>query len=249
MNPIRERSRAISSRLPLNPLAIVAISLGLVEVVAGVTIIQGEFLTVPERVPLVYFVVAFPVAVLTTFVWLVSKHSEKLYGPEDLANLIRASVSLGAATTKGTSAANRPESIEPLVSSILFSTPWFTGGHETRREILWVDDKPDNNAFERELFESLGWSVTCARSTQEALEKHKLRRAGVIISDMGRPEDKQAGYALLSKLRKDGDQTPLIIYTASSTEKEKKDTLERQGNGHTALPRELFELVSRAARA
>lgn len=246
MNPVREGSRAISSRLPLNPLTIVAISLGLVEVVAGLTIMQGKFLTVSERVPLVYFVVTFPVAVLAIFVWLIAKHSEKLYSPEDLANLIRASVSLGAATTKDESASNTPESIEPLVRSILSSTPWFTGGHEKRREILWVDDKPEGNAFEREMFESLGWSVTCAYSTQEALEKHKLRRAGVIISDMVRREDDQAGYVLLSKLRKDGDQTPLIIYTSSTSEKQKQETLERQGNGHTALPGELYELVSRA---
>lgn len=249
MNPVREGSRAISSRLPLNPLTIVAISLGLVEVVAGLTIVRGDFLAVCERLPLVYFVVLFPVGVLAMFAWLVAKHSEKLYGPEDLANIIRASVSLGAATTKGTSASNKPESIEPLVRSILSSTPWFTGGHERRREILWVDDEPDSNAFERKFFESLGWSVTCARSTQEALEKHELRRAGVIISDMGRPENDQAGYVLLGKLRKDGDQTPLIIYTSSTSEKQKQATLERQGNGHTALPGELFELVSRAARA
>lgn len=249
MKSLREGGRAFAARLSRNPLGIVALSLCVVEAVAGWTIAAGGDLSPYERVPLVYFVVVFPVMVFALFVWLVAKHSEKLYGPEDLVPLIRASVSLGAATTKGANSATAQESVEPLVKSILFSTPWFSDSYEEKREILWVDDKPENNAHERGMFEGLNWKVTCARSTQEALEKHQLRRYSVIISDMSRPEGAEAGYALLDKLREQGDQTPLIVYTATSSERQKQRTLERQGNGHTAQPSELFELVARAGGA
>jgi CheY-like chemotaxis protein len=79
--------------------------------------------------------------------------------------------------------------------------------------VSWVDDKPDNNVFERS---SLGLSFVLAKSTEEALEKAARHRFDVIISDMGRPPDQRAGYALLEKLRACGDRTPFIIYAGSN---------------------------------
>ena len=36
-----------------------------------------------ERIPIIYFVILFPVAILILFGWLVSRHHDKLYAPSD----------------------------------------------------------------------------------------------------------------------------------------------------------------------
>jgi hypothetical protein len=47
-----------------------------------VTAFAGSF-TSAERLPLIYFLIAFPILVLGVFAWLVSKHSGKLFAPSD----------------------------------------------------------------------------------------------------------------------------------------------------------------------
>lgn len=51
-----------------------------------------------------------------------------------------------------------------------------------------VDDRPDNNTYERDAFESVGITFTLARSTAEALQVLGKDRFAAIISDMGRAE-------------------------------------------------------------
>ena len=75
--------------------------------------------------------------------------------------------------------------------------------------VLWVDDRPENNLFERRALEALGMHLTLSKSTEDALHKTQLSHYDVIISDMGRPPDPRAGYTLLDALRKRGDRTPL----------------------------------------
>jgi hypothetical protein len=72
--------------LARNPLGIVALFIVLVYGFASlVTAFAGSF-TSEERLPLIYFLVLFPVVVLAVFAWLVSKHSGKLFAPEDFKN-------------------------------------------------------------------------------------------------------------------------------------------------------------------
>src|SRR3546814_20403574 len=71
--------------------------------------------------------------------------------------------------------------------------------------VLWVDDVPDNNVYERREFETVGLRFTLARSTEEAFERLSNLRFAAIISDMGRREGPRAGYVLLDRLRAQGD--------------------------------------------
>ncbi|PZV03535.1 MAG: response regulator [Leptolyngbya sp.] len=80
----------------------------------------------------------------------------------------------------------------------------------SRSTVLWVDDRPNNNIYERQSLEALGVSFVLATSTDEALKEISQNRFDAIISDMGRPPDSRAGYTLLEKLRSEGDQTPFI---------------------------------------
>lgn len=110
--------------------------------------------------------------------------------------------------------------------------------------ILWVDDRPSNNTYERRSFESLGIHVALALSTEDALAKLEEGRSyDVIISDMGRPPDPEAGYTLLRALRKMRIQTPFVIYAGSNSPEHKARARSEGAQGSTNNPAELFELV------
>lgn len=113
--------------------------------------------------------------------------------------------------------------------------------------ILWVDDRPENNEYERGLLEEDGAHVTRCRSTGEALEAVASARFDVIISDMGRPPDARAGYTLLAALQERGVTTPFIIYTVSSGLEEHREEGRARGMfGVTHRFDELHQLVAAA---
>jgi hypothetical protein len=74
--------------LARNPLGIIALFIVLIYALATLVLVTGsKSLSAPaERLPLVWFMVLFPVVVLGTFAWLVAKHHGKLYGPRDYSN-------------------------------------------------------------------------------------------------------------------------------------------------------------------
>ncbi len=88
---------------------------------------------------------------------------------------------------------------------------------EKRRTILWVDDNPDNNIYERHAMEAYNVKFELAKSTGEALAKLRNSRFDAIISDMGRVGDSRAGYTLLEAVRESQDQTPYFIFSSAST--------------------------------
>lgn len=116
-----------------------------------------------------------------------------------------------------------------------------------RASILWVDDRPENNAYTRQSLEALGVTVELARSTEEALKKAQSGSYSVIISDMGRPPDPRAGYTLLEALRKSGINTPYIICAAGGSDPENRAEARRRGAmASTARASELFSYVLQA---
>ena len=115
----------------------------------------------------------------------------------------------------------------------------------SRSTVLWVDDNPNNNSYERQALEALGVSFVLAQSTDEALKKisRQRQRFDAIISDMGRPPDSRAGYTLLDKLRSSGDQTPFIIYAGSRDPEHVAESRRHGAIGCTNNANELFEMV------
>lgn len=238
-------------RLARNPLGIIALFIVLVYGIASLVTISTGAGAVNERQPLIYFLVFFPVLVLAVFAWLVSKHSDKLYGPSDFTNednymkLVTAA-SLGAATGKSQSPATDTD-VRKIAESVQFFSAARPGGTANwRNRILWVDDRPENNTFEQEAFEAIGLRLTMVLSTDEAFEKLAQNKYSVIISDMGRREGSREGYVLLDRLRKEGDLTPLFFYAASNTPDHKQETVEHGGQGCTNNPRDLFEMVTKS---
>lgn len=113
----------------------------------------------------------------------------------------------------------------------------------SRSTVLWVDDNPNNNSYERQALAALGVSFVLAQSTDEALKKISRQRFDAMISDMGRPPDSRAGYTLLDKLRSSGDQTPFIIYAGSRDPEHVAESRHHGAIGCTNNANELFEMV------
>jgi CheY-like chemotaxis protein len=90
------------------------------------------------------------------------------------------------------------------------------------RTLLWVDDHPENNAYEVAALQRKGVRVTQCASTAEAgqaLGAHGDFSA--IVSDMGRVEDgafhPEAGVELIDLVRAQGARSPVLIYTSAPT--------------------------------
>jgi CheY-like chemotaxis protein len=238
--------------LARNPLGIIALFIVLVYGFASFVTISAGSLSSAERLPLIYFLIVFPVLVLAVFGWLVSRHSGKLFAPSDFKdeqNYVKMQMavvaSLTAATTKTehTSAIELGRIVETARSigpnNAIMEDGW-------RNRILWVDDRPENNVFERQAFEAVGLQFTLATSTNEALERLSSNNYGAIISDMGRREGPREGYVLLDRLRQQGDRTPLFFYASSNEPEHKRETREHGGQGCTNNAQELFQMVTKA---
>ena len=112
--------------------------------------------------------------------------------------------------------------------------------------LLWVDDNPSNNVYERRALEEKGIRVTTSTSTEDALDRIATSEFDVIISDMGRPEGDRAGYDLLERKQEMGDRTPFIVYSGSGEEEHRREARRRGALGATNRPQELFQLVRQA---
>jgi CheY-like chemotaxis protein len=114
---------------------------------------------------------------------------------------------------------------------------------KVRRQVLWVDDRPDNNVIERRSMEPYNIDFVLAGSTGKALAQLRTGHFDAIISDMGRPPDPRAGYTLLEALRDSGDQTPYFIYAGSRKPEHIREALDRGAQGTTNLGDELLRMI------
>jgi CheY-like chemotaxis protein len=114
------------------------------------------------------------------------------------------------------------------------------------RLVLWVDDRPDNNLYERRALEALGVRFALSTSTEDALDQVRRRTFDLIISDLSRPPDSQAGYTLLDKLRNEGNRTPFVIYAGSRSPEHVAEARRRGALESTNSPQELIRIVTQA---
>jgi CheY-like chemotaxis protein len=238
--------------LARNPLGIIALFIVMVYGFAAlVTAFAGSF-TAGERLPLIYFLVFFPILVLCVFAWLVSNHSGKLFAPSDYRNednYVKMQMGVVASLTAATAKSDTPTSeadLRKIVEVVRATGSGASSGDGWRNHILWVDDRPENNVYARQAFEGVGLRLTLALSTDEAFERLSQTKYAAIISDMGRKEGPREGYVLLDRLREEGDKTPLFFYASSNDSDDKRETREHGGQGCTNNPQELFEMVTKA---
>jgi CheY-like chemotaxis protein len=241
----------VAKGLARNPLGIIALFIVLVYGFACLVTVFSKSLVQEERTPLIYFLVVFPVLVLGVFTWLVSQHSGKLFAPADFkdeANYVKmqlsAVASLSVASAKSSLGSREPD-VERTVLAVQQSTRPSRSGHWTN-QILWVDDRPENNVYERQAFEAVGLRFTLSLNTADALNQLLRQTFDAVISDMGRKEGPREGYVLLDSMRARGDQTPLFFYASSRAPEHIRETREHGGQGCTNDASELFRMVTNA---
>ncbi|SNS39809.1 MULTISPECIES: response regulator [unclassified Azospirillum] len=245
-----------ATTLSRNPLGIIALFIVLVYSIATLFAATSSGLTTSEKVPLIYFIIIYPVLVLTIFTWLVIKHPVKLFAPTDFKNernyieTIQKEVSTATSLALAVKKDSEPYTeinVEEIVKTVnkALSGRW-EDNKTWRNHILWVDDRPQNNIYERKAFSELGIRFTLALSTDEALTEIENHRFAAIISDMGRQEGPREGYKLLDTLRQRGNQTPLFFYAGSNAPEHKKETEKHGGQGCTNNAQELFQMVTKS---
>jgi CheY-like chemotaxis protein/Sec-independent protein translocase protein TatA len=110
--------------------------------------------------------------------------------------------------------------------------------------VLWVDDRPNNNVYERMSLEALGIQFVISTSTDDAVAKLRAGRYDLVISDMGRPPDPRAGYTLLAEIRDKLKLTvPFLIYAGSNLPEHDAEARQSGASGSTGNPRDLFRRV------
>ncbi|SEC69863.1 CheY chemotaxis protein or a CheY-like REC (receiver) domain [Streptomyces misionensis] len=119
----------------------------------------------------------------------------------------------------------------------------------TLDSVLWVDDRPENNATEVAQLRELGVEVTSVKSTDEGLRAlaRARRPFGAVVSDLSRRErgrtHRAAGLELIRELRAQGDTVPVFVYATPRALAQRAEITGAGGDGVARSSTELFELL------
>jgi CheY-like chemotaxis protein len=105
--------------------------------------------------------------------------------------------------------------------------------------VLWVDDHPEHNAWERELFRSLGVVIVSVESTRSALACLETEPFDVVVSDIARDDESGDGVEGARQIRRAMPSLPIVFYVGSLTSREVPEV----ASGITNDPNELLHLV------
>ncbi|HSB58422.1 MAG TPA: response regulator, partial [Methyloceanibacter sp.] len=157
------------------------------------------------------------------------------------ADSIAAAAAMGAAAVHQKNGNGQPKEIPEIAPLIAKATSPRQGRRLRESTVLWADDNPDNNTYERRALQALGIRIDLATDTQDALRKLDRKEYDLVISDMGRPSGEQAGYELLKAVRDAGNGVPFVIYAGSNLPQHRLEAANRGAQGSTNDPQELFE--------
>jgi CheY-like chemotaxis protein len=116
--------------------------------------------------------------------------------------------------------------------------------------VLWVDDNPANNEYERSRLRVEGIVFDNVVSSAEAIEQLRLSTYDLVISDLGRrwssDRSETAGVHLLRDPVVADGGPPLIVYAGHQAVKQRAELLRDGAFGATDNPTELVKLVRQA---
>ena len=188
------------------------------------------------------------------FLSSMSEGSFKAFGVEGTAKRIVQQSIISADLLKSAPRGQKPQTVEQINTTVAKSltaaelASTVVNESSTKpKEALWVDDQPDNNEFEKRALTALGFAVQEVEDTETAMEKIRERRFDLIISDLSRPGDKEAGVTLIRRLRDLGDDTPVIIYTSEISSQSSAGPL--KDAGAYAVTHLASDLIVKAAEA
>lgn len=97
------------------------------------------------------------------------------------------------------------------------------------RRILWVDDYPINNESVISFFEEQNIHFDIALTTEQGLKLYRQELYDLIITDMGRGDESNAGITLIEELNFLHCQVPVIVYCSMAAFQRYSDEAIRLG--------------------
>jgi len=86
----------------------------------------------------------------------------------------------------------------------------------TTHRVLWVDDFPSNNKTIMDVYRHQGVEFDLALDTVQALDSVRKNSYQLIISDISRGSEKDAGICMIQDIKKAGVVAPIFIYASDS---------------------------------
>ena len=108
--------------------------------------------------------------------------------------------------------------------------------------ILIVEDEEQLVRMLRSSLVYAGYSVSAARTGQEALAALHSQKFDVMLLDLGLPDIDGQDIIVTTRAF---SKTPIIVVSARSSEKEKITALDRGANDYVAKPFDMGELLAR----
>ena len=110
--------------------------------------------------------------------------------------------------------------------------------------ILAVDDEPNIVRLIQVNLERQGYQVETANNGAQALEKIRLSRPDLLVSDVMMPE--MDGFELLSSIRRDPalEDLPVIMLTAKAQDRDVMEGYKRGADIYLAKPFNPLELIT-----
>jgi DNA-binding NtrC family response regulator len=109
--------------------------------------------------------------------------------------------------------------------------------------VVWIDDHHDNNRSERALLADEGIRFILADSNDEVLGLIASGSVDLVISDMSRHNDHEAGLKLLKLLRSRNYDASVIIYVGNREAEAIGQAVELGAAAVINQPAELIEAV------
>lgn len=110
------------------------------------------------------------------------------------------------------------------------------------KKILIVDDEKDICEILEFNLSNEGFDIDCANSAEEALEKITSENSLILLDVM---MGGISGYKMAEKLRKEGNQIPIIFLTAKDTENDMLTGFSVGGDDYISKPFSIKEVVAR----
>lgn len=136
-----------------------------------------------------------------------------------------------------------PSEVQPEVLAESIQAAAAAAPRLRNRTILWVDDHPDNNALIARAIAALGVRIEAVTSTDEALRRMQSGRFDLLITDMTRGRDGDAGLDFIQKARSLSPHAKIIVYASRRASHKFPRAYELGAVGATADPTDLFNRV------
>lgn len=149
--------------------------------------------------------------------------------------------------TRRNALALRRASLSADIDACIAAIPTLAATPRRAARVLWVDDRPANNEYERKWLRPHGIVFDCVVSTEEALEQLTNESYDLVITDLGRQgssdQSASAGAKFLEQpIVRDGGP-PVLVYAGTWAVAQKSELIRLGAFDVTASREQMFLTV------